>query len=83
MPLFGELALKTLVSRWTRTLSLLFAAGVIKASALKSIAFLVDNYFYGAVTLNVQKMLNPEIVYMLQWKHPMPSCDGKSNGRSR
>ena len=55
VPLFGELALKTLVSRWTRTLSLLFAAGVPLNSALKSIAFLVDNYFYGAVTLNVQK----------------------------
>ncbi len=55
VPLFGELASKTLVSRWTRTLSLLFAAGVPLNSALKSIAFLVDNYFYGAATLNVQK----------------------------
>ena len=55
VPLFGELANKTLVSRWTRTLSLMFAAGVPLNAALKSIAFLVDNYYYGAATLNVQK----------------------------
>lgn len=55
VPLFGELAQKTLISRWTRTLSLLFAAGVPLNGALRSIAMLVDNYLYGSVTLNIQK----------------------------
>ncbi|MBX9598136.1 MAG: type II secretion system F family protein [Burkholderiales bacterium] len=55
IPLFGELAQKTLISRWTRTLSLLFAAGVPLNDALRSIALLVDNYLYGAATLNIQK----------------------------
>jgi type IV pilus assembly protein PilC len=55
VPLFGELAQKTLISRWTRTLSLLFSAGVPLNDALRSIALLVDNYLYGAATLNIQK----------------------------
>lgn len=55
IPLFGELSQKTLISRWTRTLSLLFAAGVPLNNALRSIAFLVDNYLYGAATLNIQR----------------------------
>ncbi len=55
IPLFGELAQKSLISRWTRTLSLLFAAGVPLNEALRSIALLVNNYLYGAATLNIQK----------------------------
>jgi type IV pilus assembly protein PilC len=55
IPLFGELAQKSLISRWTRTLSLLFAAGVPLNEALHSISLLVDNYLYGAATLNIQK----------------------------
>ena len=55
VPLFGDLAQKTLISRWTRTLSLLFAAGVPLNGALHSIAMLVDNYLFGAATLNIQK----------------------------
>ncbi|AUR53084.1 hypothetical protein CUN60_12560 [Aquella oligotrophica] len=55
VPLFGELAQKSLISRWTRTLSLLFAAGVPLNEALHSIALLVNNYLYGAATLNIQK----------------------------
>lgn len=54
VPLFGDLTQKTLISRWTRTLSLLFAAGVPLNNALRSIAFLVDNYLYGVATLNIQ-----------------------------
>ena len=55
IPMFGELALKSLVSRWTRTLSLLFSAGVPLNDSLRSIALLVDNYLFGAATLNIQK----------------------------
>lgn len=55
IPLFGELAQKTIISRWARTLSLLFAAGVPLNNGLRSIAFLVNNYLYGAATLNIQK----------------------------
>ena len=44
-----------MISRWTRTLSLLFSAGVPLNDALRSIALLVDNYLYGAATLNIQK----------------------------
>lgn len=55
IPMFGELALKSLVSRWTRTLSLLFSAGVPLNESLRSIALLVDNYLFGAATLNIQK----------------------------
>jgi type IV pilus assembly protein PilC len=55
IPLFGDLAQKTLLSRWTRTLSLLFSAGVPLNEALRSIALLVDNYLYGSATLTIQK----------------------------
>jgi type IV pilus assembly protein PilC len=55
VPLFGELMQKSLISRWSRTLSLLFAAGVPLNDALRSIALLVNNYLYGAATLNIQK----------------------------
>jgi type IV pilus assembly protein PilC len=55
VPLFGQLALKSIISRWTRTLSLLFMAGVPLNEALRSIATLVDNYLFGSETLNIQK----------------------------
>lgn len=55
VPLFGGLAKMALIARWTRTLSLLFAAGVPLNDALRSIALLANNYLYGAATLNIKK----------------------------
>lgn len=55
VPLMGKLIQKSLLSRWTRTLALLFAAGVPLNEALHSIALVVDNYLYGIATLNIQR----------------------------
>ncbi|MDD3266130.1 MAG: type II secretion system F family protein [Burkholderiales bacterium] len=55
VPIFGDLLQKTLISRWSRTLALLFAAGVPLNYALKSIAAMLNNYLYSIATLNIKQ----------------------------
>lgn len=55
IPIFGGVIQKTLISRWSRTLSLLFAAGVPINYALNSIANVMNNYLYGVATLNIKR----------------------------
>ena len=55
IPLFGELICKSIISKWSRTLALLFAAGVPLNDGLSSIAVSLNNYVYGAATFVIQK----------------------------
>lgn len=55
MPIFGELIRKSVVARWTRTLSTLFAAGVPLVDALDSVAGTAGNAVYAKATETIQK----------------------------
>jgi type IV pilus assembly protein PilC len=54
MPLFGELVRKSVIARWTRTLSTMFAAGVPLVEALDSVGGASGNYVYAVATKKIQ-----------------------------
>ena len=54
MPLFGELVRKSVIARWTRTLSTMFAAGVPLVEALDSVGGASGNYVYAIATKQIQ-----------------------------
>jgi type IV pilus assembly protein PilC len=54
MPLFGELVRKSVIARWTRTLSTMFAAGVPLVEALDSVGGASGNYVYAVATKQIQ-----------------------------
>jgi type IV pilus assembly protein PilC len=49
MPIFGELIDKSVVARWTRTLSTMFAAGVPLVEALDSVGGAAGNSVYSTM----------------------------------
>jgi type IV pilus assembly protein PilC len=53
-PLFGELVRKSVIARWTRTLSTMFAAGVPLVEALDSVGGASGNYVYAEATKKIQ-----------------------------
>src|SRR5436190_106412 len=53
-PLFGELVRKSVIARWTRTLSTMFAAGVPLVEALDSVGGASGNYVYAVATKQIQ-----------------------------
>jgi type IV pilus assembly protein PilC len=53
-PLFGELVRKSVIARWTRTLSTMFAAGVPLVEALDSVGGASGNYVYTEATKKIQ-----------------------------
>ena len=55
MPLFGELVRKSVIARWTRTLSTMFAAGVPLVEALDSVGGASGNYVYAVATKKIQQ----------------------------
>ncbi len=55
MPIFGELVRKSVVARWTRTLSTLFAAGVPLVEALDSVGGTAGNAIYAQATEQIQR----------------------------
>jgi len=55
MPLFGELVKKSVIARWTRTLSTMFAAGVPLVEALDSVGGASGNYVYVIATKQIQQ----------------------------
>ncbi|MCG6874198.1 MAG: type II secretion system F family protein [Betaproteobacteria bacterium] len=55
MPLFGELVRKSVIARWSRTLSTMFAAGVPLVEALESVGGASGNYVYQMATKRVQQ----------------------------
>jgi type IV pilus assembly protein PilC len=54
-PLFGELVRKSVIARWTRTLSTMFAAGVPLVEALDSVGGASGNYVYAVATKQIQQ----------------------------
>jgi len=57
IPLIKHLIIKSTVSKFARTLSLLFSAGVPLNSALSSVGFMTENYVYACSILNMRKQI--------------------------
>ncbi|MFP5467688.1 MAG: type II secretion system F family protein [Gammaproteobacteria bacterium] len=55
MPIFGSLVEKSVVARWTRTLSTMFAAGVPLVEALDSVGGASGNSVYAMATDKIQQ----------------------------
>jgi len=55
MPIFGDLVYKSVVARWTRTLSTMFAAGVPLVEALDSVGGASGNSVYAKATERIQQ----------------------------
>jgi type IV pilus assembly protein PilC len=55
LPVFGEIVRKSVIARWTRTLSTMFAAGVPLVEALESVGGASGNYVYQLATRQIQQ----------------------------
>ena len=55
LPIFGDLVNKSVIARWTRTLSTMFAAGVPLVEALDSVGGASGNRVYAQATEQIQK----------------------------
>jgi type IV pilus assembly protein PilC len=55
LPVFGPLVLKSVVARWTRTLSTLFSAGVPLVEALDAVGGAAGNSVYQEATTRIQR----------------------------
>jgi type IV pilus assembly protein PilC len=55
VPVFGDLILKSVIARWTRTLSTMFAAGVPLVEALDSVGGASGNAVYAKATEQIQR----------------------------
>jgi type IV pilus assembly protein PilC len=55
IPVFGDLIYKSVIARWTRTLSTMFAAGVPLVEALDSVGGAAGNAVYAQATEQIQK----------------------------
>jgi type IV pilus assembly protein PilC len=55
LPIFGDIVRKSVIARWTRTLSTMFAAGVPLVEALDSVGGASGNYVYAVATKRVQQ----------------------------
>jgi type IV pilus assembly protein PilC len=55
MPIFGDLINKSVIARWTRTLSTMFAAGVPLVEALDSVGGASGNAVYAKATEQIQR----------------------------
>jgi type IV pilus assembly protein PilC len=55
MPIFGDLVMKSVVARWTRTLSTMFAAGVPLVEALDSVGGTSGNLVFAVATQQIQR----------------------------
>ncbi len=54
VPVFGDLVRKSVIARWTRTLSTMFAAGVPLVEALDSVGGAAGNHVYKTATQAIQ-----------------------------
>ena len=55
IPIFGNLIEKSVIARWTRTLSTMFAAGVPLVVSLDSVGGAAGNYIYKSATQKIQQ----------------------------
>ncbi len=53
-PIFGEIIRKSVIARWTRTLSTMFAAGVPLVESLESVGGAAGNHVYKVATRQIQ-----------------------------
>jgi type IV pilus assembly protein PilC len=53
-PVFGNIIRKSVIARWTRTLSTMFAAGVPLVESLESVGGAAGNYVYKLATKQIQ-----------------------------
>jgi len=58
IPIFGPLIRKSVIARWTRTLSTMFAAGVPLVEVLDSVGGASGNYIYKSATDKIQREVN-------------------------
>ncbi|HEX9571755.1 MAG TPA: type II secretion system F family protein [Burkholderiales bacterium] len=58
VPVFGDLVKKSTIARWTRTLSIMFAAGVPLVEALDSVGGASGNYVYLVATKEIQRKVS-------------------------
>ena len=54
LPVFGDIIRKSVIARWTRTLSTMFAAGVPLVESLESVGGAAGNYVYKVGTKQIQ-----------------------------
>ena len=54
VPIFGNIVRKSVIARWTRTLSTMFAAGVPLVESLESVGGAAGNYVYKLGTRQIQ-----------------------------
>ncbi len=54
LPIFGDIIRKSVIARWTRTLSTMFAAGVPLVESLDSVGGAAGNYVYKMATRQIQ-----------------------------
>lgn len=54
LPIFGDIVRKSVIARWTRTLSTMFAAGVPLVESLDSVGGAAGNYVYKLATRQIQ-----------------------------
>lgn len=54
LPIFGEIVRKSVIARWTRTLSTMFAAGVPLVESLDSVGGASGNHVYKTATRQIQ-----------------------------
>jgi type IV pilus assembly protein PilC len=54
IPIFGDIIRKSVIARWTRTLSTMFAAGVPLVESLDSVGGAAGNYVYRLATRQIQ-----------------------------
>ena len=59
LPVFGILVEKSVIARWTRTLSTMFAAGVPLVEALDSVGGASGNTVYSSATERIQRKSRP------------------------
>lgn len=53
-PIFGDIVRKSVIARWTRTLSTMFAAGVPLVESLESVGGAAGNHVYKVATRQIQ-----------------------------
>lgn len=58
LPVFGDIIRKSVIARWTRTLSTMFAAGVPLVESLDSVGGASGNYVYKSGTRLIQSAVN-------------------------
>ncbi|OMG52860.1 type II secretion system protein F [Azonexus hydrophilus] len=54
LPIFGDIIRKSVIARWTRTLSTMFAAGVPLVESLESVGGAAGNHVYKVATRQIQ-----------------------------